>query len=328
MKAALKTLIVFAILISPFLSLKAQTYSFETKQQPYKYLVNPSPITKRDTAWYSTYTKKFPIGATWKAYKTAIYDSFSFDTKGEFYFDNKVDTFKTSMAMFFMPGNNAYFTDKGTWPQPAKSFISSAITGAAGSRIVKVEFRNMGIRGGDTKDSLNFQVWLYEQNGDVEYHYGSSYIADPNYVNGTYTGPSIGIATVSKNYTIMDLNLVYGDPASPKLYTNKSQPTTETIKGFPANGTVYRFKRASAGISCLVVNKHILVQPVSNNAWKITSSKEGKFTYRIVNTLGQQILAGQGSTEVEINLQGYATGIYILSIDDKEVPVITKLIKQ
>ncbi|MCF8218966.1 MAG: T9SS type A sorting domain-containing protein [Bacteroidales bacterium] len=102
----------------------------------------------------------------------------------------------------------------------SNSSVAYTTTGTAGNRILKIEFRNVGLLQGNANNpkqrgEYSFQVWLYESNGNIEFYYNK--ITPDNKEYG-----SIGLA--SNNGTIAadaNYNKTTTDPA------NHSFPATD-----------------------------------------------------------------------------------------------------
>jgi hypothetical protein len=74
--------------------------------------------------------------------------------------------------------------DRGELTGISQSPISYKMEGNAGSRILKIEWKNAGFVGeigelGTLNDYVNFQVWLFEGSNDVEMHYGPNMVLNP-----------------------------------------------------------------------------------------------------------------------------------------------------
>lgn len=84
------------------------------------------------------------------------------------------------------------YTDRGD------SRVDYEITGNTGSRIAKVEFKNVGYFSDMQKtDFANFQIWLYEGSNKIEYHAGASSITDGRF---NVTGESGDLIISGLNY--------------------------------------------------------------------------------------------------------------------------------
>jgi len=130
--------------------------------------------------------------------------------------------------------------DRGYDSSISLSSINYKVEGAVGSRILKIEWKEVGsygeydMLGGILTNYISFQAWIYEGSHVIEYRYGANTITNlPMFYEGE-TGPLVGFAIESA--TGLAANLLSGPIASPTLMT-----TIQAVIGTPTNGTVYRF---------------------------------------------------------------------------------------
>ncbi|HTF06492.1 MAG TPA: hypothetical protein VK826_20815, partial [Bacteroidia bacterium] len=132
---------------------------------------------------------------------------------------------------------------------PNQSPILTYLYGAPGSQIFIIEWRNAGFYE-DTSAQLtnfvNFQIWIHEISGNIEFHYGTSLIDEPSY--GSSDGPTIGIATtdLTANTWILFPGIYIAGTT-----TNETAGTAiTTMWGQPADSTIYFFTNlATVGIT-------------------------------------------------------------------------------
>jgi hypothetical protein len=135
--------------------------------------------------------------------------------------------------------------DSGTSLSP----LSYKVEGNTGSRILKIEWKNVGSydEGAPYNMFMNFQMWLYEGTNIIEYHYGPSMINNPFVFYYEETGAYIGFLTIDDvNYDFLNIHLLNGPAATPVLSVNEA-----AINGTPANGTIYRFSPVTLDISAI-----------------------------------------------------------------------------
>ncbi|MGB3081255.1 MAG: T9SS type A sorting domain-containing protein [Saprospiraceae bacterium] len=131
--------------------------------------------------------------------------------------------------------------DRGAISGVSMSPISYKVSGVTGSRILKVEFKNAGsyyeLEDLGTLDMyINFQLWIYEGNNRIEFHFGGSSITDPVEFYGGDPGAISGIADYnSADDVIINPHFIKGPAAKPTLSTDPL-----TLTGTPPNGIVYR----------------------------------------------------------------------------------------
>lgn len=130
--------------------------------------------------------------------------------------------------------------DRGYDSSISLSSISYKVEGAVGSRILKIEWKEVGsygeydFLGGILTNYISFQAWIYEGTNVIEYRYGANTITNsPLFYEGE-TGPLVGFGIESA--TGIAVNLLNGPVANPTLTIG-----IQAVIGTPVNGTVYRF---------------------------------------------------------------------------------------
>lgn len=146
------------------------------------------------------------------------------------------------------------FVDRGTGSATSISPISYRTDGIAPNRIFKMEWRNAGFydafSAGDTDDSLDLQLWLYEGSDIVESRIGTvNFVSAPLTLWLSNDGPFIGIAdtlnftstgiTAAKGYflsgaitnPLLDSFVVFGGVSG----------VIPGMIGNPVSGMVFRF---------------------------------------------------------------------------------------
>ncbi len=78
------------------------------------------------------------------------------------------------------------------------SNISYVVQGEVGTRVQKIEWDNVGFyldieQDGVSTDFVNFQLWLYEETGTIEIHFGEMSVSNPDLVFEDLSGPLIGL---------------------------------------------------------------------------------------------------------------------------------------
>jgi hypothetical protein len=112
--------------------------------------------------------------------------------------------------------------------------VNYALSGTAGSRVLTIEYKLAGILQEELLIGyVNFQVRLYEKNGDIEFHYG------PHFINSGYEPyQEIGIYRFGNGIKGMGL---YGRAEDVFITNQFIDDFPYPMNGIPAEGTVYRF---------------------------------------------------------------------------------------
>ena len=212
--------------------------------------------------------------------------------------------------------------------------ISYQVEGNAGSRILKVEWRNTGFYMDLTddnlaQDSINLQLWLYEGSGTIEIHFGPSSIASPAL---DYDGESGSFVMLAPHVDLNSYNPVAetlwldGNQASPSL-TSGSTPSY--LDGTVADGTIYRFALSAAGVNENIITSQISVfpNPASNRIYfKTTDLKFTNETIEITNATGR-IVKSVSFSKNGIDVSELSNGIYFLRIATEAGSLSKRFIK-
>lgn len=224
--------------------------------------------------------------------------------------------------------------------------ISYLTTGVAGSRILKVEWRNagfydlMGSTPGNSypypNDFVNFQIWIYEGNNRVEVRIGSSNITASNSsdIFGATGGPTVGvISNILANPNRYTGVVLQNQAATPTAVTLTNANTIPQLTGVPASGTIYRFNSTVNGVSDALENAGVSVYP--NPATDILTiegltAKQGTATLKIYDLLGKVIVSQELaiSKNMPVNVSALAKGTYFLELTTAEGRLGKQIIKQ
>ncbi|MFO8054770.1 MAG: BNR-repeat neuraminidase N-terminal domain-containing protein [Bacteroidales bacterium] len=196
-KQKTKILILFILFISVYSQSRATItdYTLSESVQSYTSLTNYDTISFH--AQVNANSQVLPIGFDFP-FEGIQYSSFSVNSNGLIklgdtaisgdHSNNNLDNALSGNYPLIAP-----YWDKLMLPQSDSSVVYT-MTGTAGNRILKIEFRNVGLLQGSAnnpkqKGEYNFQVWLYESNGNIEFYY-DNIDPSPNQESG-----SIGIAS-------------------------------------------------------------------------------------------------------------------------------------
>ena len=133
----------------------------------------------------------------------------------------------------------------------AVSPISYQLEGPPGNAIFKLEWKNVGFYGEWNAaytffNTTNFQVWMYQNSGVIEFRYGPNTIKSGSLIHYFNTGP---LVLLGKNVAFdgsgwQGLWAVGGDPQNPAITsipTGEQPIPSQCLLGEPESGTVYRF---------------------------------------------------------------------------------------
>lgn len=203
--------------------------------------------------------------------------------------------------------------------------INYSITGQAGGRILKLEWRNAGLVDDETdNDFINIQLWLYEASGVIELRYGPSSVTNPDvFIPGT-NGPLVGI------YDDNPVNGYYlsGNPSNPTL---GAFPPFPALNSVPPDGMIYRFTPATSSVRSLqTAGYEVYPNPFSD--WlRVEHPQQIKTgVIRLTDIVGRTVLYQQYDTDQQIQLatDQLSSGIYILEMQIGEQHLQSKVIKR
>jgi hypothetical protein len=217
------------------------------------------------------------------------------------------------------------------------SSISYKVDGEPGSRIMKGQFKDVGFYNDDEGGSyVNFQFWLYESGGAIEFRYGPSNLTYPlEYLLDDETGPFVGLLN-GYNYDLEefgDLYMLSGDPASPDyIYLDglEDEEFPPTLNGQPADGTVYRFAPEvinEVNQTPALVNVKIF-PTITRNELFVQLLDSRNITYSIADLSGKIIHGPAVLDANRIDVALLNPGMYVIRIsEDDQLLHTTKFFK-
>jgi len=322
----MKQILLISILFLSTINLQSQPYFFSQSTESFKFLKDSVSINNGNI-WSGFQTFNIPIGFTFE-FMGNNFSSIDFEATGRLIFDPSHFYYAD---MFVVSG----MQDKG--PSSSISPLSYKLTGNSGNQILKIEIKNATYQN-DTGSTVNYQIWLYEENSRIELHMGPNNI--PNPINAFSLGPFSGVFNVT-TFTpltyIYGLSL-YGDPLSPSDSTfTGAGINTFNIKldNIPPDGTVYRFSNdtVNTGINENENHNRVSVYPnpttMEINIDLKTNSADRHFI-DIYSILGQEIKTIETNKDkIRIDIRDLTKGIYfIVIIDGDNRRRIKKIIKE
>lgn len=307
------------ILLSLATLTHGQPYYFTQRTETYTELNGASSLDNGIT-WGGALGVTIPIG-------------FNYDFMGATFSQLRVET---TGRLVFDPANHFFFADgfaavgiqdRGYTNNIARSPRSYKVEGMAGNRILKIQFKNAGCAF-DTSKYLNFQLWLYEANGDFELHMGSSNVM----TSSLFTlGPLSGVHHL-KTITPLDYDyglIVYGD-------VNNLNDSTLSSSGLvfdnyelnraPIEHTVYKYSTTPhTSLKVMEGRTSFGVYPtVCNNVLYANSSKVKKVL--VYNMLGVLV---KKSELYPLTISDLSSGSYLIkTIGSNCVVYVDKVFKQ
>jgi len=217
------------------------------------------------------------------------------------------------------------------------SNISYLLVGVVGSRILKIEWKNVGFYSELDDDNVstdftNFQLWLYEGTNDIEIHFGPNSITQPNLSFNGETGTYIGLFPEYDNDNDLVIGngiVLSGNPSAPNA-TSENDLYANFLNGTIPNGTIYKFTKSVSGTSELTRdNDKFSLYPNPADNYFIISLDDAEMDIRSVsihNANGKIIKEISYSNSV-IDISDLSPGIYLVHINTKSGNATRRLIK-
>jgi hypothetical protein len=207
-------------------------YTLSVVNEPYADITGGASINNGE-AWDDP-TYFFEIGFDFELNGNTI-NFLEFDGLGGFL---RSETANPDVDAYLFPFETDLI-DRGYNTGISESPISYTVEGDPGSRIMKLEMKNVGsydeyAENGDPAMYMNFQMWLYEGSNIIEFRFGEYDIPNPDlfFAAGIYCG------LADYNFIediIINPHFIGGSAAAPQLSISDI-----TLEDNPENGVVYR----------------------------------------------------------------------------------------
>lgn len=304
------------LLLAGITNVQAQSYTYSLQSGTYIDLIAPTVITANITgnANYMEAISPYPFTLFGE---TFIFNGVSGLAVGENGFISATNT--QGDKAFALDGMFAGITNHPT----LSSEISYEEVLSSSGGILIIQFKNVGLSTGASTDFVNFQIWIYEATGDVEYRYGPSSTSSASF--GHEGGPVIGLFLASNDFTsVYESQFLVGNAANPTVdFVN----TFAHISGMPPDGTVYRFSY-SAPVSInenQLENISLFPNPANNS---ITFNGNNINRVVIVDMLGKTIMDENLKTNKTLNIESLNKGLYLARVYTDSGISAARFIKQ
>lgn len=193
--------------------------------------------------------------------------------------------------------------------------------------VMVVQWLNMVPDSSNPGDYVSFQAKIYLKGQHIQYHYGPSQLTSAKYTEGRADITAV-LFLLSKDFTTSyEAYTLYDDPATPSLSTDPN--STGTLDYFPAEGTVYNFRKKS-GVGVKEIAQDIFsVYP--NPAGSVINIQNAGHAdagrINIKNALGQEVYSTAIFTNT-IDISGFPAGVYFLNIETGKGINTYKLVKE
>jgi hypothetical protein len=299
----------------------SQDYNFTYFNEEYQDLEAPILPNQDSICFYEDILLEVKLGFTFP-----YYSSYSFDRIGihphflfnQFNISPNPDEFIAAQLFPFAVAASCRRDDFGNYV----SEISYKTVGEIGSRICKIQWKNLSFNNSDPSDYINYQTWLYE-NGTIEYRYGGNQLSSETCF---YDEEESG-------FTCLALyNEISGDvePQSIYLTGNVTNPSVdfgwpESMIGVVDSSMVYRFSPLNLSLE----EKNTFIKLFPNPVVEELIIKTTKiFTEMTVTDIsGRELYAGE--VKANFNFKEFSSGSYFINFRDENNLVEThKIIKK
>lgn len=213
-------------------SLQAQdfNYQFTHSNSSYIPLTGGIPIANGEVDW-SGKRFRLPIGFTFN-FAGGSFDSLAIESNGFIKFDDQ-------RAVVIHQGAGCKKDSSGLL-----SVLSRSLSGEDGNKILKIQFSNCGYDRSSSLEFLNYQVWLFQTNGKIEIHTGTSSYPDLTDSTQSEITLLVGLINPLQNSTTTAL-LLSGSPSEPVSIPIGSGEALQYLQYVPLSGKNYIFTPVS-----------------------------------------------------------------------------------
>tara|TARA_Y100001954_G_C15793431_1_gene596308 strand:+ start:591 stop:1595 length:1005 start_codon:yes stop_codon:yes gene_type:complete len=209
------------------------------------------------------------------------------------------------------------------------SLIRYQTTGMPGERVFAIEWYNAGLYeevfktdSSATESSLNFQIWLYENDYVIEFRYGSCIYPDPF---DPFSEPGLAAIFLDFNPSSFqgDILTLSGHPAFCILENVNSVDDLEMFNlDYYLNSMVYRFQPTSIP-SSINENKLISSSIYPNPTCSILTVdlddlKGVKTIIKLYDSSSKLVFEKEATSTLMIDVSGFTSGRYLLELSTNE----------
>jgi len=308
-------------------SAQSQVYHLTTTNKPYVDLSGGTPLVS--TIWDDP-VLAIPIGFDFQYYDNTLQNLY---IPSNYRFVTLIDD-TTAAIINQLVLFGADLIDRGYNEGNHLSPITYKTTGSPGSRVLTVEWKNAGFFGeafefGTFDDFVNFQLKLYEADGNIEYAFGPSSVTHAAQDYGA-TGPIVGIVEsvdVLNDVSLGEIILLAGNPSNPTIVDQYEE--THLSGTIPA-GTSYTFSSVATAVHD--INKQgeesfYFPNPARDFlTLKVQLQNEVIPPVFIINDMGQ--IVSMDVQPEKIELTNLPVGIYQLRFQTSAGQVVQRILLQ
>ena len=327
-------LLCFTISIATYAQI-TQSFQFSLLNGAFQPLTAATQVNPANFAWDDEYYH-MPIGFTFN-YRGTNYDSLWFDTYSGLFFGGHPDSAAEDQHLFAANYND--YTDRSFRTDSANSLspILYKTEGVTGSKIMKIEMRNVGFY----VDSIsampnicNFQIWLYEIDNAIEVRMGPNQVL--SYVTGfPDQGPHTGAFTLDSNGNSTFSYNISGNPANPTVNVINTAPDAY-LDSLPAEGVIYRFGPSIVGAiqPSVFANLSVYPNPAKEMLTLSLALTERNSADIVITDITGKVLFenpyafSQGVQQIQIPVGQLTSGFYFVGVKNGDQTTFKKFLKE
>lgn len=282
-----------------------QYYTFTKASEPYADLSFPQLVNNQDSI---AEAYKWNVPGTYQLFGEQLSTVFTIGRGG-----------------FIFCGNRDYFMPVS----PYMAFLekrdsSSSISIKKEDNILKIQWKNMGLRDHSDSDFVNFQLWLYAGQPRIEFRFGEARVTG----TAAFSGKAGATVVLSKFNDALDKVYEYhhiiGDPEQP---SDDTVGTEESLTSVPAEGTVYRFQNIPSGLAKMEAPAKIHLYPNPAKDWVKIEGVAAYSPYSIIDLQGRVIASGNLADNNQLDITRVPKGVYVIRVSDKDTLRLARLLK-
>lgn len=320
-----------------------------TSNSTYTPLSSNATVVPFVPGWDDEYSDPITLPFIFKYQNTPI-NTITIDTYGALLLNDTVITedFSGQIMGIYMD----YADNKNS-----NSVIQYETTGSTGNRIFKIEYNNVGTYNDYTgNDTVNFQIWLYENNNAIEFRAGYTNLPDSIFAKNTSDIEDKGLEPllVGVNYNTgdqirynVDTVLLQATKLNGANFTDtlfqldifNSNFTPAEIEAslygnYPKNGSIIQFAPKTGGTTSIKnINAYdISVYPIpsKDGIFNIQIPDAPKYAYITVYDMTGKLLVTLNNVSEynKIDLSNAATGNYLAKVTIGQQTLQYKLVKE
>lgn len=199
--------------------------------------------------------------------------------------------------------------------------ITYATQGEPGNRIFKMQWEGVGFYdeysdNGTANNKMNFQLWLYESDGAIEYRFGPNSVKELQYVTSTWNNCGlINDATSDENFNgALFLSGMANAPSTVEV-NDIDDFFSAQLMSVPENGRVYRFEPGVLSTPSIQTEAQFKVYPtVTNDLVRIDGLSPETAEISILDLSGKLIDRSMVNSNQPISLGHLSEGLYLIRI--------------